>query len=366
LNSDDALELFKKALPAAEKSFMQVQSTTASMRARALAVIHGAQKKHAGARLDFIALALHGKKIGMEKVIKMIDDMVTLLKTEQADDDKKKDYCTAEADKLDDQKKGLERKISDTETAIEDAKESVKALAGEIDALTAGINALDKSVAEATEQRKDENDDFTELMAQDTAAKELLGMAKNRLNKFYNPKMYVEAPKEEAALVDISVHVQAAPPPPPEAPGAYSKKSEESNGVIGMMDALVRDLDKEMTVAESEEKNAQGDYEKMMEDSAEKRKVDSKLIAEKETAKADAQASLENLADDKDSATKELGATNQAIQALGGECDWLLKYFDVREEARASEIDALGKAKAVLSGADISLVQTQHSRHFLK
>jgi len=237
LNSDDALELFKKALPAAEKSFVQVQTATASMRARALAVIHSAQQNHAGVRLDFIALALHGKKIGMEKVIKMIDDMVTLLKTEQADDDKKKDYCTAEADKLDDQKKGLERKISDTETAIEDAKESVKALAGEIDALTAGINALDKSVAEATEQRKDENDDFTELMAQDTAAKELLGMAKNRLNKFYNPKMYVEAPKEEAAFVDISVHVQAAPPPPPEAPGAYSEKSEESNGVIGMMDA---------------------------------------------------------------------------------------------------------------------------------
>ena len=37
---------------------------------------------------------------------------------------------------------------------------------------------------------------------------------------------------------------------------------------------------------------------------------------------------------------------------------WLLKYFGVRAEARASEIDALGKAKAVLSGADFSLVQT--------
>ena len=60
-----------------------------------------------------------GKSVVYAKVIIRIDDMVTLLKTEQADDDKKKEYCTAEADKLDDQKKALERKISDTETAIE-------------------------------------------------------------------------------------------------------------------------------------------------------------------------------------------------------------------------------------------------------
>merc|ERR1719221_2193528 len=123
----------------------------------------------------------------------MIDDMVALLKTEQADDDEKKAYCTSEADKLDDQKKGLERTVSDTEAAIEDAKESIASLTSEIDALAAGIKALDKSVAQATEQRKEENEDFTELMAQDTAAKELLGMAKNRLNKFYNPKLYKEA-----------------------------------------------------------------------------------------------------------------------------------------------------------------------------
>ena len=35
----------------------------------------------------------------------------------------------------------------------------------------------------------------------------------------------------------------------------------------------------------------------------------------------------------------------------------LLQYFGVRKEARTSEIDALGKAKAVLSGADFSFVQ---------
>ena len=44
-------------------------------------------------------------------------------------------------------------------------------------------------------------------------------------------------------------------------------------------------------------------------------------------------------------------ATDKFLGGLHAECDWLLKYFDVRESARDVEIDALRKAKAVLSGA---------------
>merc|ERR1719316_1544547 len=136
-------------------------------------------------QLDFIALALRGRKIGFEKVIKMIDEMVATLKTEQADDDNKKEYCAKEFDLSDDKKKTLERSISDLETAIEDAKEGIATVTDEIAALEKSIKALDKAVAEATEQRKEEHEDFTELMASDSAAKEILGFAKNRLNKFY-------------------------------------------------------------------------------------------------------------------------------------------------------------------------------------
>jgi chromosome segregation ATPase len=58
----------------------------------------------------------------------------------------------------------------------------------EINTLTSEIAELDKAVADATEQRKEENEEFKDLMASDSAAKELIGIAKNRLNKLYNPK----------------------------------------------------------------------------------------------------------------------------------------------------------------------------------
>merc|ERR1719359_2136619 len=97
----------------------------------------------------------------------------------------------------------------------------------------------------------------------------------------------------------------------------------------------------------------------MMKDSAEKRATDSKTIGEKEGVKADTEAALTRHTEALKSQKKELMATLEVIQALHGECDWLIQYFDVRKEARTNEIGALTKAKAVLSGADYSFVQTE-------
>merc|ERR1719502_2063942 len=108
------------------------------------------------------------------------------------------------------------------------------------------------------------------MMAADSAAKELIGMAKNRMNKFYNPSLYKAPPKRELTeeeritlnmggtlapteapggiagtgigfvqvgeeTVRKAAHKahrdNQAPPPPPEADLSGGKKSEESGGV---------------------------------------------------------------------------------------------------------------------------------------
>merc|ERR1719264_2207671 len=128
-----------------------------------------------------------------------------------------------------------------------------------------------------------------------------------------------------------------------------------------MINVLIGDLDKQMTEAEAEEKNAQADYEALMTDSAEKRSADSKSLSEKSGTKADTEAALEGHTEAKASIAKQLGATMKYIASLHVECDWLVKYFDVRQQARADEVDSLKNAKAVLSGADFSLLQRRSS-----
>mmetsp|Transcript_62085 Transcript_62085/g.163098 ORF Transcript_62085/g.163098 Transcript_62085/m.163098 type:complete len:136 (-) Transcript_62085:122-529(-) len=126
-----------------------------------------------------------------------------------------------------------------------------------------------------------------------------------------------------------------------------------------MIDLLIKDLDKEMVEAKTEESNGQKDYEDTMSDSASKRAQDSKCLTEKGMAKAELEADLESHKESLASLTKELMATGKYIQSLHAECDWLMQYFDMRKEARTSEIESLANAKAVLQGADLSLLQTR-------
>jgi chromosome segregation ATPase len=289
------------------------------------------------------------------KVIKMVDDMVALLKKEQQDDDDKTEMCEMQLDKAEDDLKVLETTVADLEKSIADGKAEIVTFTDEIAALTKGLAALDKQVEEAMVNRKEENEDYQSLKANNGAALEIIGMAKNRLNKFYNPAMCV------APASFIQLHKQAddeAPAPPHETFGAYAKQSEGSNGVIAVIDSLVADLEKEMQEAELEEKDSQGDYEQFTRDAADKRVMDSKSITEKDGAKADAEVNLVTETKERQTKMKEALATVDYIGGVHKDCDWLLQNYDVRKQARVGEGDALTKAKAVLSGADFSLVQT--------
>jgi len=380
LNDDDALELFKKTLPSAA-SFLQVQFSAKEVRQQALIALSGVRPRGVGrdTRVDLLEMALHGKKMGFEKIIKMIDDLVALLAKEQLEDDEKKAWCLAELDTADDKKKALENSISDLEKAIQDEEESIATLASEIEALEDGIKALDKQVAEATEQRKAEHAEFEENLAANSAAVDLLGFAKNRLNKFYNPKLYKAPPKRELSAEDRIVtsmggtlaptaapggiagtgiglaQVSERPPPPPEADLAYKKKGEEGTGVIAMIDLLIGDLEKEITEAKVDEKDAQEDYEAFMKDSAEKRALDSQAIADKEGSKAALEEELLANQEALKANQYDLMDTEKYIMEVHAECDWLLEHFDLRKDARTGEVEALKKAKDVLSGADYSL-----------
>merc|ERR1719379_2369658 len=123
---------------------------------------------------------------------------------------------------------------------------------------------------------------------------------------------------------------RVAPPPPPETFGAYTKKGEESTGVISMMDMMIADLDKEI-------QENQAEYETLMSESAKKRASDAKSIEDKESAKADTEASLIKAGEEKKNKMKEAMNTAQYLSEVHGDCDWLLTNYETREAARAGE-----------------------------
>merc|ERR1719191_958143 len=270
-------------------------------------------------KYSFIAMALSGKKVGFEKVIKMIDEMVVTLKTEQKDDDAKAEWCKEEFDSTEDSVKDTKRLIEGISAKIAETEEAIKTITEEIETLKADIVSLDKAVAEATEQRKAEHADFVQTHAENSAAVQLLELARNRLAKFYNPTTYVAPTRrpltqeeqiyvnsggadprdaEEAAAktgiagTGVAVFAQvvavtksatttkagtkAAPPPPPETVDAYQKK--DAGGPSALIEKLKHELEMDMQANEMEEEEAQKDYEEMMAESAAKRAADSKSL----------------------------------------------------------------------------------------
>merc|ERR1719230_1263481 len=186
----------------------------------------------------------------------MIDKMAGILTAEQADDSKHKDYCEAEFAQNAKDTEANKVATDAASSAISDLSDQIGVLADDIKNLGAEINALDLSVATATNQRKSEHAEYMESAALNEAAGQLIEKAKQRLYKFYNPVLYKEPPKKELTMeqslyakagrsefngfAQVNVHRQkssVAPPAPPASFDAgYSKKSDKSTGVLALMD----------------------------------------------------------------------------------------------------------------------------------
>jgi len=357
LNSDEALELFKKAIPSAAASFIQTSATTGSQMRRAGEMIRNAMKSDKSHSPHLILAALHSGVHGFEKVTGMIDGMVGVLEGEQVKDDEQDKWCLAELEAAKQEAVTTETNIKDLETAVDQQRDAIATVTSEMEALKAGLVELDKSVAEATEQRKKEHAQSVDESAMNQATLELLGMAKNRMNKFYNPTQYVEPPKKEEEDFFAQVSLRAAPGPAPEMPSGAPKKNEQSAGVIGMMDDMIRDVEKDMAEAKRDEEEAQKDYEQEMNDAATKRSDDSKLIVTKEGEKAEQTSVLEDTKESKRTQSQLLDVLEAKIGDLHKTCDFLVEKYEAIRAERLKEEEGLKASKNVLAGAKMGFLQ---------
>merc|ERR1719324_1181402 len=201
LNDDDALDLFKKTLALPQTSglrFLQTSSkhAVALRAARSLAAV--AKKDPARApRLALLQYSLKAKSVDFSKILAQIDGMMKVLAEEQKTDDETKAFCSKEISTKDAEQADTEESIASSTAAIEEMTEQSATLASEIASLGKEIKDLDKAVAEATENRKTEHSEFLTFQTENNAALQLIEKAKNRLNKFYRPTLYKEAPKHE-------------------------------------------------------------------------------------------------------------------------------------------------------------------------
>jgi len=276
------------------------------------------------------------------KVKAMIDKMISTLKTQQADEVKKNDWCNAELQenemttaKTNDLKSDLEAKIGELESTI-------KTLADEIEKAKLDIANLQVSLQRASENRKQENMDFQKTVADQMVTAEILAKALDKLATFYDEAAFAQTKK-----------VMLGKQTPPVAQKEY-KKSSGATGVMSMIEKLIYDTKEITAESKKSESEAQAAYEALVADTNASIADLTKEITSKTKAKAQAKKDLSATSSDKADAEKELENLGKYNADLHGECDYVMKNFGIRQKARAEEIESLQQAKQILSGASLS------------
>jgi len=315
-------------------SFVQTSTSDKNRKVAAAVLRKVALKTH---NIDISFLANKVELDAFTKVKKAIDDMVTMLKTENADEVKKNDYCTDELQstemtiaKTDDLKQDLQAKIGSLES-------QELTLSDEIEADKASIGQGQMDLQRASEDRQRENLDFQKTIADQTMTIEILLKAMERLAQFY-----------DAQLLQKSNGKQT----PPVAQAEY-KPNAGASGIMSMIEKLIYDAKDLVKASKNAEMEAQGAYEQLCADTNQSQSDLAAAVVEKTSAKAKAKKDRLGAESDLSDTVDELEGLHKYEADVHAECDYVLKNFMARQQARSEEIEGLQQAKQILDGANL-------------
>merc|ERR1719159_1285453 len=314
LTSDEANDAFTKSM-----SFMQRTSKRSSARReQASQLLRQASKKYKSVQL--LNLASSARLDAFGKVIEQISATVDVLKQEQKDEVKDKDFCISELNaneretaKYTDQKEALDQKIADLTASIAELTESIATLKQEVTDTQVGM-------MKATEVRKAENADFNEVVADQRATQAILKKALDRLKETYGFMQEGESQPEQKTYA----------------------KSAGGGGAVAMIEEIVTESKDLEMKALGDEQASQAAYEGYVKDGNKAITAATTDIANKADAKAKADAALAEATGDRKSTIDTLLKLGE-MAAEVNQCDFLLKNFEARQSARTEEIDALNQ-----------------------
>lgn len=350
LTDDSARDTFSSTFnPAA--SFVQKSASSnkkhSDQRQKVVELLRATAAKTSNPELAGLAMA--AELDAFTKVKAAIDKMVKQLIEEKQAEITKKDYCTEKLNENELLTEKQVRKKSDTESKIAGLETTISELTEAIATIDKEIAEMNLQIKRAGEDRELVNRDFQATVADQRETQKLLQKALTVLKAVYTKTSVSK--EEKAALSQESSEVVQAPPPPP----GFKDYSQNrgGGGAVGLLEQILGDAKVLEAEAVKDEQTAQATYEKMIKDT--NKSIRTKLSAKvnKSEDKAKAEQDLGNAKSDLQAQSTELETLGNSKQDLKLDCDFLLKNFDVRQQARDEEVEALRQAKAILSGMQV-------------
>jgi len=349
LMEDDARDLASKTLSflqrgALSEAARQLQQHAVS---QLLAVARRHRNTAGGWRLA--TLAVNVQLDGFGKVKEMMDRMTAELKKQQQDEYDKHELCKSNVKSNEDATMVKQSEKQDLEALIAGLEGTMASLAQDLEDLKAKTVETRVALKTAGEERKAANREFQQVVSDQRATVAILQKALERLRKFYQPSLLA---------VEAAAHGRQEPGAPVEAPPPAGKdysQSGGSGGVMQMLEKIIQDAQRADQEAVSAEQASQEAYGELVANMNAVLDATAASVNEKTDFRLKAEADL--LIAKKDLATADTTLADLADQskAYHLDCDYLLKNFNLRQQGRQEEIEAVQEAKAILSGADFGL-----------
>jgi len=285
------------------------------------------------------SLAVQVRLDAFTKVKAAMDKMLAELAAEQKAEYEKGEACKKELDETEDKIKVATNEKEDLDMKHTELSNELAALAADIKSLKKEVADMEVSLKEAGEQRKANNALYQQSVNDQRATIQVLNMASARLHEFYG-------------FAQVRAH--AAAPPPPKPSGKAYAASENSGGVMQMLATIISDAESVESQLKITEQDEQKDYSEFVVETTASIESARVSIEDKEERTAQAEGEKSETEESQLANKAALAELNELLTATHTDCDWILKYFDLRQKSRAEEMDAIKEAKAILSGANFS------------
>lgn len=313
-------------------SFIQ----TGDARSEAEAVLKKAADKSGNKAIALLASSV--ALDSFEVVKEAIDKMILALKKEGRDEVQLKAYCIEKLNEnaLDNGATDNDLQVTTAEIARLNAE--IGKLTSEIEQINAEITQNKEAIEEAGGDRAAANAAFQQASTDQQKACDAIKEAMTVLRDFYGSKQHrrekVELPGQESE----------------DGPGGFDDHQRQTPKVIQVLQTVYTDAKSLLAQTKADENAAQSTYEDLVQrTNASIDALDAKL-----TAKTDAKGGNEIDKTDKETLEGNLQASLESLEGtstdLHAECDFTLKNFDISQQARQNEVDALHTAKQFLNG----------------
>jgi len=349
LYADDARDTFSSSFKSQGPLFLQEGYTATERTRRRGAVETLRAAAHKGKDVRLLALASRiASTSHFTKVVQAIDKMVAMLKREETDDLDTKETC--EKDRANDSRKAAaaSRAIDDMTDDMAAIETEAQEASAQIKELQVQVKALDEQLAEATKVRDAEVSEYKASKKDDEQAVTILQQAKQVLAEFYkkNKLMLTQQPVVKAG--------EAPPPPPATWDAPYGGRTAEAKGILEILAIIIGDVEKDMATAKKSEDEAQSVYDKTVKTLSDDKSNLANQILTLTGTKGTKLEDIATIKANKASKKGELKAVMRKLKDSEPSCLFFTVNYAVRTKNRHIEIDALLKAKAILSGASYS------------